>query len=65
MTASRRYFGLGRVIREPTAAKTALKAVLAKRGKIERVGFTTADPIRNEVRELDVTGALREYANSM
>jgi len=60
VTASRRYLGVGRVIRELTAAKTALKAVLTKRGKIERVGLTTADPIRNEVRELDVTGALRE-----
>jgi len=34
----RRYFGVARAIRELTAAKNALKTVLAKRGKIERVG---------------------------
>ena len=56
----RRYFGVARVIRELTAAKNALKTVLAKRGKIERVGLPTADPIRKQVRELDATGALRE-----
>ena len=56
----RRYFGVARVIRELTAAKNVLKTVLAKRGKIERVGLPTADPMRKQVRELDATGALRE-----
>jgi len=73
----RRYFGIGRVIRELTAAKTALKTVLAKRGKIDLLGLRPPAPIRNEVRErdvaapsrdaheLDVTGALRDSENAL
>ena len=73
----RRYFGIGRVIRELTAAKTALKTVLAKRGKIDLLGLRPPAPIRNEVRErdvaapsrdaheLDVTDALRDTNNAL
>jgi len=62
----RRDFGIGRVMRELTAAKTALKTVLAKRGTIDRIGLTTlnlrgtAFLKRTEVREPDVPAPARE-----
>jgi len=62
----RRDFGIGRVMRELTAAKTALKTVLAKRGKIDRLGLTTLNLRRPEllkrpeVSKPDVTPPPRE-----
>src|SRR5438094_1334147 len=62
----RRDFGIGRVMRELTAAKTALKTVLAQRGTIDCIGLTTlnlrgtAFLKRTEVRESDVQAPARE-----
>src|SRR5262249_61038086 len=62
----RRDFGIGRVMRELTAAKTALKTVLAKRATIDRIGLTTLNLRRPEilrrpdVRQPDVTAPSRE-----
>ena len=63
----RRYPGTTRVMGELMAAKTALKTVLAKRGKMERVPLPMPKPapVRSEARELDAAGALRDTENAL
>src|SRR5262249_572573 len=67
VSADGRYPGITRVMRELMTAKTALKTVLAKRAKIERVPLPMPKPapVRSEARELDTTGALPDTDNPL